>query len=231
MNAKEIIKRIKNTKSIDAKKQLIKGLGKYAKGKTVQSFLLGLTENQNEEIRAAAVDSLLINKKKVVKMKIVKHLEDINLVKVKCFEYIGYHKMSQFLPLLVSFLVDEDFWVRYYAVLNIGDMGDESYLEIVKQHLENEQNDVVRAGYFFTLFLLIDEEQEWRFYIRQLENLLVNSQNNVARFVTINFLIDVATNIGTEQVEQLFKQCLLVESDLENQETLKNGIRSVKYWR
>jgi hypothetical protein len=63
-----------------------------------------------------------------------------------------------------------------------------------------------------------------------LENLLLTSSDEIARFVTINSLTDITSEENSERTIHLFLKQLKEEKDIENQQVLKNSIRSLKYW-
>nr|WP_256263144.1 HEAT repeat domain-containing protein [Listeria monocytogenes] len=137
--------------------------------------------------------------------------------------------MKQAEPILLAHLNDVDRWVRYFAVLNLGDLGAYDVIEGVEKHLENETSDVVKSGCYFTLVLLSETEAEKDCYEQKLIQLL-NSSDEVARYVTINNLADLKNHLKREQIINAFYARLEIESDEENITTLKNAIRSLKYW-
>ncbi|EDK4068094.1 HEAT repeat domain-containing protein [Listeria monocytogenes] len=229
MDAKTLLKALKNTKNEAQMLKIIPQLGKYAKGKTVERALVDLSESRSEKIRAAAIDALLINSHKRIKKLVMKHMTDTNRVKTKCFEYVGHHWMKQAEPILLAHLNDADRWVRYFAILNIGDMQSYDLIEDIEKHLENETSDVVKSGCYLTLVLLSDTEAEKDCYEQKLIQLL-NSSDEVARYVTINNLADLKNHLKREQIINAFYARLEIESDEENITTLKNAIRSLKYW-
>ncbi|MBC1355931.1 HEAT repeat domain-containing protein [Listeria welshimeri] len=229
MDAKTLLKALKNTKNEAQMLKIIPQLGKYAKGKTVERALVDLSESSSEKIRAAAIDALLINSHKRIKKLVMKHMTDTNRVKTKCFEYVGHHWMKQAEPILLAHLNDADRWVRYFAILNIGDMQSYDLIEDVEKHLENETSDVVKSGCYLTLVLLSDTEAEKDCYQQKLIQLL-NSSDEVARYVTINNLADLKNHLKREPIINAFYARLQIESDEENITTLKNAIRSLKYW-
>ncbi|WP_235006970.1 HEAT repeat domain-containing protein [Listeria monocytogenes] len=137
--------------------------------------------------------------------------------------------MKQAEPILLAHLNDVDRWVRYFAVLNLGDLGAYDVIEGVEKHLENETSDVVKSGCYFTLVLLSETEAEKDCYEQKLIQLL-NSSDEVARYVTFNNLADLKNHLKREHIINAFYARLEIESDEENITTLKNAIRSLKYW-
>ncbi|EIF2213416.1 HEAT repeat domain-containing protein [Listeria monocytogenes] len=229
MDAKQLLQTLKNTPNETQMIKIIPKLGKYAKGKTVENALVSLSESSSEKIRAAAIDALLTNSHKRIKKLVMAHMSNTNEVKTKCFEYMGYHRMKQAEPILLAHLNDVDRWVRYFAVLNLGDLGAYDVIEGVEKHLENETSDVVKSGCYSTLVLLSETEAEKDCYEQKLIQLL-NSSDEVARYVTINNLADLKNHLKREQIINAFYARLEIESDEENITTLKNAIRSLKYW-
>ncbi|MBC2248566.1 MULTISPECIES: HEAT repeat domain-containing protein [Listeria] len=229
MDAKTLLKALKNTKNEAQRLKIIPELGKYAKGKTVERALVDLTESSSEKIRAAAIDALLTNPHKHIKKLVMKHMTDTNRVKTKCFEYVGHHWMTQAEPILLAHLNDADRWVRYFAVLNLGDMGAYDVVEDIEKHLKNETSDVVKSGCYFTLVLLSETEEEKNSYEHKLIQLL-NSSDDVARYVTINNLADLRNYLKREKLIKVLSARLEIETDDENITTLKNAIQSLEYW-
>nr|WP_235007108.1 HEAT repeat domain-containing protein [Listeria monocytogenes] len=137
--------------------------------------------------------------------------------------------MKQAEPIILAYLNDADRWVRYFAILNLGDMGAYDVIEDVEKHLENETSDVVKSGCYSTLVLLSETETEKDCYEQKLIQLL-NSSDEVARYVTINNLADLKNHLKREQIINAFYARLEIESDEENITTLKNAIRSLKSW-
>ncbi|EAD3584971.1 HEAT repeat domain-containing protein [Listeria monocytogenes] len=230
MDAKQLLKTLKNTTDEDNLLKIIPKLGKYAKGKTVENALVDLLEAGSEKIRAAAIDALLTNPHKRIKKLIMAHMTDTNLVKEKCFEYTGYHKMKQAEPILLAHLNNSDHWVRYFAILNIGDMGSYELIEDVKKHLESEINDVVKSGGYLTLYLLSETDEDIEYNRQKLIELL-NSSDDEARFVTINTLADIGGHFEKEKVIQALSKQLEIEEDVDNIIVLKWSIRILKYYR
>lgn len=229
MDAKQLLQILKNTPNETQMLKIIPKLGKYAKGKTVENALVSLSESSSEKIRAAAIDALLTNPHKRIKKLVTAHMTDTNLVKEKCFEYVGYHWMKQAEPILIAHLNDVDQWVRYFAILNIGDMRSYELIENVEKHLENENSDVVKSGWYLTLFLLSETEEGKTYYEEELIHLL-NSTDDAARYVTINTLSDIGKNREREKIIKALSACLNIEVDDENIFVIKNCIRSLKYW-
>ncbi|MBC1488906.1 HEAT repeat domain-containing protein [Listeria immobilis] len=230
MDAKILLKTLKNTSDEAQKLKIIPKLGKYAKGKTVEEALVALMESNSERIRAAAIDALLTNPHKRIKKLVMVHMTDTNLVKEKCFEYAGYHWMKQAKPILLAHLNDDDYWIRYFAILNIGDMKSYELKEDVKKHLDSEISDVVRAGGYLTLYLLSETDDEVE-YNRQKLLQLLNSPDEEARFVTINALADIGGHFEKEKVIQVLSKQLDIEEDEDNIVVLTRSIRLLKYYR
>ncbi|MBC2254437.1 HEAT repeat domain-containing protein [Listeria ivanovii] len=229
MDAKILLKTLKNTSDEAQKLKIIPKLGKYAKGKTVEKVLVALMESNSEKIRAATIDALLTNPHKQIKKLVMAHMTDTNLVKEKCFEYVGYHWMKQAEPILLAHLNDDDRWIRYFSILNIGDMRSYDLIENIEKHLENETSDVVKSGCYVTLVLLSETEEAKNYHGQKLTQLL-NSSDDVARYVTINTLADLRNHLKKEEIMKAFSAHLEIEQDEENINTLKNAIRSLKYW-
>lgn len=108
MDAKQLLQTFKNTPDEDQILKIIPKLGKYAKGKTIENSLVALSESNSEKIRAASIDALLTNPHKRIKKLVMAHINDTNEVKMKCFEYLGYHRMKQSEPILLAHLNDSD---------------------------------------------------------------------------------------------------------------------------
>lgn len=79
------------------------------------------------------------------------------------------------------------------------------------------------------MVLLSETEAEKDCYEQKLIQLL-NSSDEVARYVTINNLAALKNHLKREQIINAFYARLEIESDEENITTLKNAIRSLKYW-
>lgn len=146
MNTKELLNELKTATDRDKKIKIISRLGKYAKGKVVEQVLLECLEREDGGFRASAVDALLQNSKKLVRKKIIEHLNDTDVVKMKCFEYVGFHKLESQTSMLIQSLDDGNFWIRFYAVLNLGAFRNEKNISVLRNHLEDEENDVVKSG-------------------------------------------------------------------------------------
>ncbi|MCD2224622.1 HEAT repeat domain-containing protein [Listeria cossartiae] len=229
MDAKQLLQTLKNTPDEAQILKIIPKLGKYVKGKTIENSLVALSESNSEKIRAAAIDALLTNPHKRIKKLVMAHMTDTNEVKTKCFEYMGYHRMKQAELILLAHLNDVDRWVRYFAILNLGDLGAYDVIEDVEKHLENENSDVVKSGCYLTLFLLSETEEGKTYYEEELIHLL-NSTDDAARYVTINTLSDIGKNREREKIIKALSACLNIEVDDENIFVIKNCIRSLKYW-
>ncbi|MBC2062936.1 HEAT repeat domain-containing protein [Listeria marthii] len=229
MDAKQLLQILKNTPNETQMLKIVPKLGKYAKGKTVENALVSLSESSSEKIRAAAIDALLTSPHKRIKKLVMAHMSDTNAVKTKCFEYMGYHRMKQAEPILLAHLNDADRWVRYFAVLNLGDMGAYDIIEDIEKYLEIETSDVVKSGCYFTLVLLSETEEEKNSYEHKLIQLL-NSSDDVARYVTINNLADLRNYLKREKLIKVLSARLEIETDDENITTLKNAIQSLEYW-
>ncbi|EDO1153103.1 HEAT repeat domain-containing protein [Listeria innocua] len=230
MDAKQLLKKLKHTTEEAQMLKIIPKLGKYAKGKTIENSLVALSESNSEKIRAASIDALLTNPHKRIKKLVMAHINDTNEVKMKCFEYLGYHRMKQAEPILLAHLNDADHWIRYFAVLNIGDMSSYELIENVEKHLENENNDVVKSGGYLTLYLLSETDADMEYNRQKLIELL-NSTDEEARFVTINTLTDIGAHFEKEKVIQAFSERLEIEKDKDNVAVLNWGIRILKYYR
>ncbi|MBC1635734.1 HEAT repeat domain-containing protein [Listeria welshimeri] len=230
MDAKQLLQTLKNTPNETQMLKIIPKLGKYAKGKTVENALVALSKSNSEKVRAASIDVLLTNPHKRIKKLVMAHINDTNEVKMKCFEYLGYHRMKQAEPILLAHLNDADHWVRYFAVLNIGDMRSYELIENVEKHLENENNDVVRSGGYLTLYSLSETDADMEYNRQKLIELL-NSTDEEARFVTINTLTDIGAHFEKEKVIQAFSERLEIEKDKDNVAVLKWSIRVLKYYR
>lgn len=103
-------------------------------------------------------------------------------------------------------------------------------IENVEKHLENENNDVVRAGGYLTLYLLSETDADMEYNRQKLIELL-NSTDEEARFVTINTLTDIGAHFEKEKVIQAFSERLEIEKDKDNVAVLNWGIRVLKYYR
>ncbi|MBC2189482.1 HEAT repeat domain-containing protein [Listeria booriae] len=230
MNAKELQKKLKNTTDEGMQIFFLTELGKFSKGPTVQETLLRYTESPSVALRSTAFDALIKNGNKEVISAAIKHLDDEYKVVIRCIELLGFHCVVNTIPLLKSLMDSPNKWIRFYAADNLGDMNDDSLISFLSTQLEGEIEDIVRSGCYSGIIKLVEYEEDIPFWIGKMGELLMNTKDPDAAYVTINSLTDFADAPFSKQIVTILQSRLDIEEDKKLSRLLEWSLACIEQW-
>ncbi|EUJ25501.1 HEAT repeat domain-containing protein [Listeria cornellensis] len=223
-------KKLKNTTDEGIQIFLLSELGKFSKGPTVQDTLLRYTESPSVALRSTAFDALIKNGHKEVINAAIKHLDDEYKVVIRCIELLGFHRILKAIPLLKSLMNNPNKWIQFYAADNLGDMNDDSLISFLSTQLEGEIEDIVRSGCYSGIIKLVEYEEDVPFWIGKMGELLMNTKDPDAAYVTINSLTDFADAPFSKQIITILQSRLDVEEDNKLIRLLEWSLACIERW-
>jgi len=127
------------------------------------SFLQEILSDEDSEVRAQALRSLIKFRNPIVSSLLKKHLKDSDpKVRIAALRGIFQHQEKIELNILLQLLSDQSSWVRRKVATLIGWTQIEGSLPILME-LSRDQDSMVRRAALFSLAILYPDESENRF--------------------------------------------------------------------
>lgn len=182
--------------------------------------ILILTEDEDEEVRFRAIESLqeFSPNEKMVKRVRESLADNDELVKIASIELIGDWKDSGSLEKLYFLLEDDSEIVRSSTAISIAEIGNKESLKILEARALLTSNGIEKVSLNVALYILGDKK-----YFSEALNQLSN-ENYLVRCSVVNLLSYFVNEDDTEEAISSFKNALMKEKKESVISTIESAI-------
>ncbi|WP_167549931.1 HEAT repeat domain-containing protein [Planococcus rifietoensis] len=200
----------------------IEALGTLPISEKIQSILLPLTENPDEEIRFKTLEALWGYTGDAVFNAVVNRLKDDDeLVRISAVEALGEMRDSRAKQHLIDALTDVEGIVRREAAEGLGKLGDASAVPVLQAFLQNETSSTVKVGFYAGLYLLGAE-----FRLKSLLNLLKDPSYQV-RCSVANCVLNLVDEENKKLIIKALGAALRRETTVAARSTLHSALEEL----
>ncbi|WP_206537452.1 HEAT repeat domain-containing protein [Listeria cornellensis] len=192
----------------DVKKILLKSLVQEDRY-TASMILDELIDIYDEELISYAIDNLT---------------DEYFFKRLVCAEYLGVHRETRAVPMLITLLDDADDQVRVQVIEALGRMGDKSVVQVLLGQLKNTDNEFLKCAYYAALYNL-EGDKTW---INKLIGLL-QSADSIVQTRAANRLVQITEGevFFHEILDALERQILIETKQITKRRVAKSEVMLV----
>ncbi|MBC1272975.1 HEAT repeat domain-containing protein [Listeria booriae] len=187
----------------DVKKILLKSLIQEDRY-TASMILDELMDIYDEELISYAIDNLT---------------DEYFFKRLVCAEYLGVHRETKAVPMLITLLDDADDQVRVQAIEALGRMGDKSVVQVLLDRLKDTDtdNEFLKCAYYAALYNL-EGDKTW---INKLIGLL-QSADSIVQTRAANRLVQITEGeVFFHEILDALERQILIETNKSQKEELQ----------